>query len=626
MSVYSYTLPIEKYKEELLKVIEKNKTTIIKGPTGCGKSTFIPLLFKDKKMAIVEPRRIAVTSIYNTLSAHIPQIGYKMRFDKKIKPNTNVTIFTDGSFLNDIASLDYDYIIIDEVHERSERTDIILGVLRNDYKGRLILMSASLDTAKLEKYFSAKTYEIPGHGYPVNVKYLEKATNDYISESYFTIKNILSQRERLEKKDILVFLPGEEDINELYQLCRRIPSIEIYRIHSSMSDSDQQKIYDEHNLTKVILSTNICETSLTIPNIKYVVDTGLCKLKIYNGLNYLGIQGISAESAIQRMGRCNRLGPGVCYKLYREFEMLQRSVPAIVRSDLCAVVLSLINLQKNILTFEFLDFPPIKNCLGALEFLLLKNCIEIVYKKGKGCVLESFEKLLEASWKDEFVDYSIISRNIDIKITKYGRRLAFHPFDPPMAHFYEQCIEHGIGYHGSLLLALISQDNNNFMNNQGNNNSIKDLRNGKFGSKQEDDGCVNKQKDDGFVGKQQNKPDILYLKDLLFDYLECGNRQKFCQNNIVSFKGMEIACKMLKTLNKSNDGDSTKFEKIFSGCFSHNICDRMKDGSYTMRKNGLQVFIHPSSAFFRRNDRKIVVVDVFCSTKTYARVIGKYYE
>ena len=599
MSTYAYPLLIEKYAKEILSTIEKNRVTIIKGPTGCGKSTYVPLLLSKTdntvsgKIAIIEPRRIAVTALYNILAPHIPNLGYKMRFDKKLNENTKVTIFTDGSFLNDIRNLDYDYIILDEVHERSIRTDVILGILKSDYEGKLILMSASVDSIKLERYFGAKILEIPGSSNPVEVSYLEKPTADYIVESYLAIKNIIKANNS-KRGDILVFLPGEEDINELAILCKRIPSIAIYKIHSSMDDKSQQRIYESSNLTKVILSTNICETSLTIPNVKYVIDTGLCKTKIFNGINYLGIQSINRDSAIQRMGRSNRLGPGICHCLYTEYELLPGYVPEILRSDLCTVILQLINLGKNILNFSFLDFPPIKNVVSGLEFLLLKGCIEI-----NCCDKSSPDDILDDS---SLVDYPALLRSIRFKITKYGRRLALHPFDTHLANFYEQCIEKGVGYYASLLLSLISQENSNFMNSE-----------------------------------SKSRPDIIYLIEMLTVYKNSGDKQKYCLKNGLPYKGMELACRMLKTLNKTSNGDDMDagnlnaddlnlVEKIFSNCFDHNLCERAKDGSYIMKRNGLQVFIHPSSGFFKRNNKKIVVVDIFCSTKTYARIVGRYYE
>lgn len=163
MSVYGYDLLIEEYKDEILRIVERSKACMIKGPTGCGKSTYIPYLLSSSsaRIAIVEPRRIAVTSLYNTLSCAMKDVGYKMRFNKKITRETRTIIYTDGSFLNEIGENGFDYIIIDEVHERSIRTDIILGILKSSMKrmkSKIILMSATVDTDKISRYFNADVF------------------------------------------------------------------------------------------------------------------------------------------------------------------------------------------------------------------------------------------------------------------------------------------------------------------------------------------------------------------------------------------------------------------------------------------------------------------------------------
>ena len=593
MSLYSYELSIEKYKDEILKTIQTHRNVIIKGPTGCGKSTFIPYLLKDKKVAIIEPRRIAVTSLYNILSQKLDNIGYKMRFNKVTNDKTTMTIFTDGAFLNSIHDLSYDYIIIDEVHERSLRTDLILSILKSNYRNKLILMSATLDTSKISSFFKAVTYEIPGESFPVDIKYLDLPTSDYINESYLTIKNILKTRDANEKKDILVFLPGEEDINDLHKICKKIPSIVTSRVHSTMNDQEQMKIYEESLLTKVILSTNICETSLTIPNIKYVIDCGLFKNKIFNGISFLGIQPISRDSAIQRMGRCNRLGPGVCYKLYTSTQPLNAYIPEILRSDLNSFVLFLVNMKKNIFNLDLIDFPPIKNLAMALEFLISKKCIQMFYKQNKIDSFDNFEKHLENQILQKdliFIDPCTIIKDLTLKITNYGRKLASHPFDVDLAHFYEQCVNSKIGYYGSILVSLISQENFNFLN-----------------------------------GKTDKICDIEYLIELFESFQESSDKVSFALKRGIPYKGLEIATKIFKTLNCSKEGNQDLLNRIFSKSFEHNLCIRNEDGSYRMVRNGQILYIHPNSGFFKRKDPKIVIVDLFCTSKVYSRIVGKYF-
>lgn len=589
MSLYSYTLPIEKHQAAILKTIKENRNIIIKGPTGCGKSTFIPFLLKDKRVAIIEPRRIAVTSLYNTLSSIIENVGYKMRFNKVLNEKTTMTIFTDGSFLNCIQDLNYDYIIVDEVHERSVRTDLILSILKANYRNKLILMSATLDTTKIGNFFKAFTYEVPGDSNPIDIKYLDSPTSDYINESYLTVKRILKTRSSDEKKDILVFLPGEEDINDLYKICKKIPSILTTKVHSTMGDKEQMKIYEESPLTKVILSTNICETSLTIPNIKYVIDAGLFKNKIFDGISFLGIQPISRDSAIQRMGRCNRLGPGVCYKLYTATQPLSVYLPEILRSDLTSFFLFVINMKKNILNLDLIDSPPIKNVILALEFLISKACVQIFYEGSKFDSFESLEKSLTEKFTT-FIDPSVIIKNTTFKTTNYGRKLVSHPFEVDLAHFYEQCVDSKVGYYGSIIVSLISQQNYNFLD-----------------------------------GQSEKISDILYLIDLFEAYQAAQDKQDFTFKKGIPFKGLDIATKIFKTLNSSKDGDLDLVQRIFSRCFAHNLCVRNNDGAYTMVRNNQQLFIHPSSGFFKRKDPKIVVVDLFCSTKVYSRIVGKFF-
>lgn len=590
MSVYSYELPIEKYKDEILNVIQNNRNVIIKGPTGCGKSTFIPFLLKDKRVAIIEPRRIAVTSLYNILSKKIENIGFKMRFNKLITEKTTMTIFTDGSFLNTIDDLPYDYIIVDEVHERSLRTDLILSILNSNYRNKLILMSATLDTSKIGTFFKAITYEVPGQSFPLDIKYLDSPTSDYINECYLTIKNILKIRPLEEKKDILVFLPGEEDINDLSKICKKIPSILVVKVHSTMGDSEQMKIYEESQFTKVILSTNICETSLTIPNIKYVIDTGLFKNKIFQGISYLGIEPVSRESAIQRMGRCNRLGPGVCYKLYTATQELPKYVPEIIRSDLNYLILFLINKSKNIFNLHLIDFPPIKNVSLSLELLLSKKCIQMLYDQNKIDSFDLLEKHIDSEAKNMTFEAMQIIKKITFKMTNYGRRLISHPFDVDLSHFYEQCVNAKIGYYGSILVSLISQENYNFMN-----------------------------------GKADATCDIQYLIELFENFQNSQDKTSFSNKLGIPFKGLDTASKIFKTLNSSKEGDIDLVSRVFSKSFEHNLCVRNEDGSYKMLRNSQIFYIHPSSGFFKRKDQKIVIVNLFCTTKVYSRIVGKYY-
>ncbi|AFM98070.1 HrpA-like helicase [Encephalitozoon hellem ATCC 50504] len=605
MSPYFYSLPIEEHKNKILDEIRRSKVCIIKGPTGCGKSTYIPYLlslsFPSCRIAIIEPRRIAVTSLHSTLSSTMEGVGYKMRFSKSIKKDTKTIIYTDGSFLNEVIEREFDYIIVDEVHERSIRTDVILGLFKNsirNMKGKVILMSATVDTQKLASYFKASVLDIPGVPHPVKIEYLPECTSDYIVESYSTIKRILLSKENVceglevRNKDILVFLPGEEDINELYTLLKKLPVIRVYKIFSALSDKEQNKIYEPSSLRKVILSTNICETSLTIPGIGYVIDTGLHKVKIYDQMSCLGIQAISKESADQRLGRCNRTGPGICYRLYTEHvynTLPPHQSPEICRSDLCQVFLQLLVHRKNLLRFEFLDYPTRANAVATLSFLLEKGCISI------NNVKEDNNPDLSATLVQQDVSLDSIELNPDdirFRITKYGRLVLRHPFDVHLSHFYQQCLDKNAGYLGSILVSLIGQDGCNFLKHK----------------------------------NKSQKTDIEFLVYLLEGYLESEDTKEYCIKHEVGMKYMETAKKIFLGLNRKKSGDIEMVERIFSFAYKHNLCERMKDGSYRHLGSNEVVWIHPSSCFFKRKDRFVVFVDAFYTTKAYARIVGKYFK
>ncbi|EPR78500.1 ATP-dependent helicase HrpA [Spraguea lophii 42_110] len=578
------------YEDQIINIISRNKVTIISGPTGCGKSTIIPQIlskkFAHKKIVMIEPRRIAVSSLFNFLQNKIQNIGYKMRFNKKINKNTKVTIMTDGMFINELLDgrlNEYDYVILDEIHERSIRIDCIISILKNsNWKGKLILMSATIEQEKLIKYFNAEVFEFKEKGYKANVFYEDEPIQDYINESYLKVKKILEEEEKnrdeidnifedneeknKEKKDILIFLPGEEDINELFKLLKRIPAIKAYKIHSTLTDKEQNKIFEETKFKKVILSTNICETSVTIPGIRYVIDCGLYKTKIYDEIDYMGIKEITIESAEQRKGRCNRLGEGYCYRLYTEekYTSLKHNIPEIMQSDLSYLFLSLIKFGINILNTEYVDKPSLKNVNQSLKFLL-QIC-------------------------------AITMKNNIFEITKYGEELVKLPLDIKMGNFFLTSKKYNCAKHCALLISVISQENFNF---------FEDLKN------------------------KKNKDDILYLIDTVEAYLVANNKLDFCREYKLNMKAMiraELIYEDLKRRINHKDSDIKNLQKTFCEAFRHNKAQSMKDGSYIMLETQKQIFIHPKSSYFRKRCKFITFLNVLQTTKPYAKIITKFLQ
>jgi ATP-dependent RNA helicase DHX8/PRP22 len=410
-------------------------------------------------------------------------------------------------FVNELSHnmhkrLKYDYIIVDEVHERSSRTDIILGIMKEkicNWGGKLILMSATVDTSRIREYFDAGLVEIDEKGYPVDIRYEKECVADYILESYFKIREIVTTKEK--EGNVLVFLPGEEDIVELYKMLGKLPQIRRYKVYSSLSDREQSLIYGDSDMRKVILSTNICETSLTIPNVRYVIDSGVFKTKIYfSSINFLGIKGIGKESAKQRTGRCNRTGPGVCYRLYTQelYEKMDRMVPEMCRCDLSNPLLLLISMKFDVLKFSFFDYPPVSGVKEALLFLLSLRCIEMVSPKVRTPEMNN-----------------LLPSDVKFACTKYGMTLLRYPLDVNLAHFYQQCINKGVRNLGAIVVSLIHQENLSFLE----------------GAKE-----------------SGSKSDLEYLTMIFKKYEKSEDKRLFCNINKLPPKGMKQALLMYNQL------------------------------------------------------------------------------
>lgn len=520
-------LPIEKYEQEILEKVKNNQTTIIKGPTGCGKSTMVPLILSKhfNKIALIEPRRIAVLSLHRRLEETSKEsIGYKIRFDKKVKKENKIVIYTDGMFLKE--ENDFDIIILDEVHERSLRIDLLLSLCKFKNQ-KLVLMSANVETKKLSFFFGTNSVvEIKINFFPLKIFYEENPVCDYLRSSFLKIKEILLMNL---KGDILCFLPGEEDINDLFLLCKDIPLIKTYKIHSTMSDSQQQKIFTRTETKKVILSTNICESSLTIPGISYVIDCGLQKSKIINitdnlvGLTYFGIERISKQSAEQRAGRSNREGPGYCYRLYTKesFTKLKDNVPEIMKTDLKEFFLVLIFRKIDFMFLDLVDFPGRRHVEEALLFL----------------------------WENK-----LIEKEESFSITKKGKEILKMPLSINIALFLNECRKRGLPDSGAMICALLSLENYNF------------------------------------IPKNKKESDLNFLLNAMKGFLDSEEKVDYCLKNNLNLKGMERGALIYYELKTKKDDSKEEIERIFSDVFSYNASDKESNGVYKHRRGGMNVF------------------------------------
>ena len=390
-------LPVADQRETIAQTIEKHAVVVLCGETGSGKTTQLPKICLTLKrgsagwIGITQPRRIAARSIADFLAKDLHSemgaaVGYKMRFTDRVSPDSFIKVMTDGILLAEIQSdrllSNYDTLIIDEAHERSLNIDFILGFLKQLLPKRpdlkIIISSATLDTQSFSNHFNgAPIIEVSGRTYPVETRYrpLHSLDEEDTSEDKDLEQGILEAVYELfalgPSGDILIFLPGEREIRDISDFLRKqsLPNTEILPLFARLSMGDQQRIFSLGQRRRIILSTNVAETSLTVPGIRYVVDSGLARISRHSGrtqVRRLPVEKISQSAANQRQGRCGRLANGVCIRLFAKEDFLSRSLftdPEIQRASLASVILQMAFLKLGTIeNFPFIN-PPTSNAI-----------------------------------------------------------------------------------------------------------------------------------------------------------------------------------------------------------------------------------------------------------------------
>ena len=548
---YSEDLPIHARREAIIDAIRNNRVVVIAGETGSGKTTQIPKflieagLGKKGLLGCTQPRRVAALSVAQRIAEELGvtyghEVGAKIRFTDETRKNTVIKVMTDGILLNEIQDdpelRAYEAIVIDEAHERSLNIDFILGFLRQLSTRRpelkIVITSATIDTETFAQAFDgAPIIEVSGRMYPVETHYrpieamLEEAGDlTYIEAATEIISEIIADNR---EGDILAFLPSERDIHELRRKLEdtRARGCDILPLYGRLANADQQRIFHPGGLRRIILSTNIAETSLTVPGIRYVVDTGLARISRYSATSRtqrLPIEPIAQSSAEQRKGRCGRVSNGVCYRLYSEEDFLARprfTTPEIHRSNLASVVLRMLAFRLgDIRTFPFIE-PPSDSAI-----------------RGGYRLLDELGAVTSDSRTDNEDDY---------RLTRLGRKLAQLPVDPTVARMLLQGKEEGVLEDVLVIASGLS---------------IQDPRERPAELAKEAD-AIQKQ----FVHKESDFLTLLniwnaYHKEM--DRLSQGQLRKFCKQHFVSYQRMrewrdihhqlERILKNLKLLQKAN--------------------------------------------------------------------------
>lgn len=607
------SLPVYGYREKILELIRDNQIVVLVGETGSGKTTQVPQYLHEigytklGKIGVTQPRRVAAMSVAARVSQEMGtklgyEVGYSIRFEDCTSEKTIIKYMTDGmllrEFMNEPDLQSYSCLMIDEAHERTLHTDVLFGLVKDLARSRkdlkLIISSATMDAQKFSEYFdNAKIIVVPGRRYQVTNYYLKAPEADYIEAAVITALQIHITQP---KGDILVFLTGQEEIDEAKDMIiartrglgKKIGEIIILPIYSTLPSDMQAKIFEPTpaGARKIILATNIAETSLTIDNIIYVIDGGLSKQTCFNprtGMESLVVTPISKASANQRAGRAGRVAPGKCFRLYTlwsfQHELDDNTIPEIQRSNLGAVTLMLKCLGiNNLVTFDFMDPPPHEMLMRALEQL-----------------------------------YALGALNDKGELTKLGRRMAEFPMDPLLSKTIIasedfKCVDQVV-----TICSMLSVGNTIFYR-------PKDK------AMHADNAKLNFSRPGG---------DHLALLNVFNQWKESNFSESWCFDSYIQVRSMRRARDVKEQLAKIcervnidfkdpelstyEDEYGTNIRKCFVSGYFYNASKLTKNGMYRTVKNAHTVMIHPSSLLFKVQPDWVIYHELVLTSKEFMR-------
>ncbi len=622
---YPEDLPFTAHLAELRQAIGESQVVVVSGETGSGKSTQLPKLLLDMGLGIsgvighTQPRRLAARAVADRVSSELgialgTEVGYKVRFGDHTSDKTLVKLMTDGILLAETRSdrllEQYDAIIIDEAHERSLNIDFLLGYLtqilprRPDLK--VVITSATIDSERFSDHFGVATHsrvpivEVSGRSYPVDVLYrpIQDAENPDDATLSSAIVSAIEELASFDRPgspgDVLVFLPGEREIREAAHEIRNASEMspalrgcEVLPLYARLSPSDQQRIFKRHPGRRIVLSTNVAETSLTVPGIRYVVDSGLVRMNRYSArrkIESLQIEPISQASARQRAGRCGRTEPGVCIRLYREQDHDSRdefTPPEILRTNLAGVILQMQSLGLGRpQDFPFIE-PPIP-----------------------GRINDAYDTLYELNAVDE-------AR----AITPEGKILAKLPVDPRIGR-----ILHAAAGEGVLGDALIVAS---FL-------EVQDPRERPFERRDAADNLHAR-----YVDKASDFATVLKLWAHYHELKDKHSRsqlRKQCAKEFLNYqrlrewtdthRQLRDICRDsgLRSDAKKHDPEALH-RAILTGCLS-GIGKKHQEGGFSGARAG-RFWIHPASSVPERESKWVVAAELVRTTKLYARSVAR---
>lgn len=616
---YEEHLPVNARRDEIKRAIEQHQVVIICGETGSGKTTQIPKICLELKRGVhglighTQPRRIAARTVAARIAAELNSplggtVGYKVRFSDKTSTDSYIKLMTDGILLaetqGDPLLQAYDTLIIDEAHERSLNIDFLLGYLRQLLPQRpdlkVIVTSATIDAQRFSEHFNdAPVIEVTGRMYPVEVFYRPVGVDDDEEEDcQRAIVNAVDELIATGPGDILIFLPGEREIRETTETLRKhhfdrarsgFLGVEILPLFARLSFTEQERVFQSGNTRRIVLATNVAETSLTVPGIRYVIDTGLARINRYsyrNKVEQLLVEKISQASANQRAGRCGRVANGVCIRLYSELDYKGRAEftdPEILRSSLAAVILRMQSLKiGDVENFPFLE-PP-----------------------SPRMITDGYQLLAELGAVDD-----------NRQLTAIGWRLAKFPIDPKIARMIlaakqENCL------HEILIIASAL--------------SLQDPRDRPFEHQATADAAHRR-----FIDERSDFMAYLKLWDFFDEMLKHKKSTRkliaHCREQFLSYRRLrewrEIHGQLqvlMSELGFRTNEIPAKFEEIhralLTGLLGNIGFNTEKDGEY-LGARGIKFAIFPGSVLKKGKAKWVVAAELVETSKLYARCVAR---
>ncbi|MDH0620964.1 ATP-dependent RNA helicase HrpA [Pseudomonas fulva] len=620
---YDDSLPIAAKRDEIKKALAEHQVLVIAGETGSGKTTQLPKICLELGrgshglIAHTQPRRIAARSVAARVAEELGTplgglVGYQVRFEDQSDANTLVKLMTDGILLaetqHDRFLERYDTIIVDEAHERSLNIDFLLGYLKTLLHRRpelkLIITSATIDLERFSKHFdNAPIIEVSGRTFPVETWYRPLTSEQdeegnpieddlTVDQAILATLDELAQHERGQGKgpgDVLIFLPGEREIRDAAEILRKaqLRHTEILPLYARLSPAEQQRIFQPHAGRRVVLATNVAETSLTVPGIRYVIDTGTARISRYSyraKVQRLPIEAVSQASANQRKGRCGRVEPGICVRLYSEEDFNSRPAftdPEILRTNLAAVILQMLHLRLGAIdAFPFIEPPD-----------------------GKA-ISDGFNLLQELS-----------AVNRENQLTPVGRQLARLPIDPRLGRMLLEGARLGSLQEVLIVTSALS---------------VQDPRERPPERQQAADQAHAQWKD--------VDSDFAALVNLWRGFeeqrqaLTANPLRNWCRKQFLNYlrlrewrdahRQLALICRELQLTVNKEPCDYPKLHKaVLSGLLSQ-IGHKTEDGDYQGARQR-RFWVHPSSGIGRKRPQWVMAAELVETTKLYARVVAR---